>query len=197
MKFNNILEINSWDQVIRARSANYPNLRCNIVNYNGDSLTGKKLIIYDTNTNDVYFSTFVYINNSTIVPDTCAMEQADVINVLGKYGFYIVPTTPYYLNEKVLTILKGLDARGFLYVYAMYKNRDMGGKSYTDKKRFIVASEHIYYPKELNDFILKDIEVISDSPQFVMDDFDWVLPNRSYHISEIIQNGYVDNGLLT
>ena len=194
---NNILEINKWDQVLRARSANYPNLRCNIVNYSGDSLTGKKLIVYDTNTNDVYFSTFVYINNATLVPDICAMEQQNVIDVLGTYGFYIVPTTPYYLPEKVLTILKGLDARGFLYVYAMYKDRDRGGKAYTSKKRFIVASEHIYYPKELNDFLLKDIDVVSDSPQFVMDDFDWVLPNRSYPIADIIQHGYVNNGLLT
>ena len=70
----NILEINNWNQLVRARS-DYENLRIVVSQYNNNpNMTGTKIQIVDYNTNDIYLTLFTEITSSTLIPLTASLE---------------------------------------------------------------------------------------------------------------------------
>ena len=196
---SNILEINNWNQLVRARS-DYENLRIVVNQYNNDSLVGTKIQIVDYNTNDVYLTLFTEVTSSTVIPTTVSMELPQIVDIINSYGFNVRISEPEVVSDKVLKILQGLYEAGYLYVFKNYvpacinDTPHIRGTVPSKWKMFVCASKQISHPST---YIDRHDVLISDSPSFVEDEWDWVRPLRTYPIHDILETGTVDNGLST
>lgn len=178
-----LLEISNWNQLVKARSEGYDNLRIVVSEYNSNELIGTKISVVDYNTNDVYFSTLVTDLSSSIVPITAPMLNSEVLQVLNNYGFNVRFSEPIKLSDNVVTILKGLYAGGYRYVYRDY----------------IPCLPHNAYITG----VYASVEIknrytdtpISKIPNYVADEWEWVKAFTTYPIEDLIENGTVNNGL--
>lgn len=177
---SNILEISTWNQLVRARS-DYENLRILVVQWNSEKLIGTQIKIVDYNTNDVYFAGFVNDIDSTVVPETCTIGNSAMLDIINNFGFNVRFSPPTVLANNVVTILQGLYASGYRYIYKDYI-RCHGEKAYG-----IYASAFIDKRKWDPD--------ICKIPEFIADEWDWCVPFKSYPIIDLIENGTVNNGI--
>lgn len=173
------LEITNWDQLVDAKS-DYTNLRILVTHYNDDTLEGIKVSIADYNTTDIYFSGFVTLLQSTKIPETAIFTNQQIVDIVNSYGFNVELSEPEVVEPTVLTILQGLYAEGYRYIYKDY----LCGANYT---RYGIYATDIL-EKRMSDLYLPDM------PEFVRDGWDWCLPNKTYAIQLILETGTVDNG---
>lgn len=179
----------NWNQLLRARADN-PNLRIYVQPYNDTDSTGAqgtfiatKIMIVDYNTNDIYFTVFAEIlqTSESMIPVSASPDADRVIDMINSYGFNVRLSEPTPITDRVLTILRGLYASGYLYVYRDYiKTRT------TRTTSVIYASDQIKLRKTGFN--------ITKTPDFVEDDWDWCKPNYAYPIKDLIENGTVNNG---
>lgn len=180
---NTILEISNWDQLVKARSEGYNNLRITVTEYNSDKLRGTKVSVVDYNTNDIYFSSFVTDLESTLIPETAKLSNDDLLEAINNFGFNVRISEPIVLSENVITILKGLYASGYRYVYRDYIPCLPFGANETGI--FVsVQIENTY--KNPN---------ISKMPNFVDDEWEWCKAFTTYPIQDLIDTGTVNNGI--
>lgn len=177
---SNKLEISNWNQLVSAKS-DYPNLRIVVKQFNGDDLTGTQILIVDYNNNNVYFSGFVKNIHSTLIPIESVIDNDDMIDIINNFGFNVALSEPIVLANEVVTILKGYYAQGYRYVYRDYP------RCHSKHKTCIYVSDII-------DKRFKD-PVISNSPDFIPDMWDWCEPFKTYYIEHLIETGTVNNGL--
>ena len=184
---SNILEISNWNQLTRARADN-KNLRIVVTHYDDSDSTGDfdvfvatKIQIVDYQTNDIYLTLFTDISDSTIIPLSASLDAEEVVRVINLYGFNIRISLPEVLPENVVTLLRGLYAAGYLYVYRDYINTRT-----TRTTSVIYASDQIK--------IRRTGFNITKTPDFVEDEWDWCKPNYAYPIKDLIENGTVNNG---
>lgn len=175
----NILEISTWNQLTGARS-DYNNLRILVTEYTGEDLTGTQITIADYNTNIKYFSGFVNIGESTLIPVDAKFTDDEMINIINSYGFNVRISPPTILSNNVVDILMGLYASGYRYVYKYY--RDLKQLPYA-----IFTSVQI--KNDRNDYRVSDI------PNFIEDEWGWCEPFKTYPIIDLISTGTVNNGL--
>lgn len=180
---NTILEINNLDQLVRARST-YDNLRIKVTHYKNEDLNGTKISIIDYNTNEIYLTMFANIISSTVIPGSAQMQTQQVVDIINSYGFQIVISEPEVLPEDVVTILRGYYESGYRYVYRDYKNWHCPGKQVQSK---------IYISRMIER--RRDDPSVSDTPDFVASEWDWCQAFKTYAISDILENGTVDNGV--
>ena len=181
---SNILEINNWNQLTSAKADN-PNLKIYVSQYNTEELKGTKVQIIDYQTNDTYLTIFPLILESTILPAGASIDNPhEVVDLINSYGFNIRISEPEVLSENVLTILRGLYASGYRYIYRDYI-KDRNGEIID----FVIyASDQIKLRK--TGFNVKRI------PNFIEDEWDWCLQFKTYPIEDLIENGTVDNGVI-
>lgn len=179
----------NWNQLLRARADN-PNLRIYVQPYNNTDPTGAqdtfiatKIMIVDYNTNDVYFAVFAEIlqTSESMIPVSASPDADRVIDMINSYGFNVRLSEPTPITDRVLTILRGLYASGYLYVY-----RDYIHTRTTRTTSVIYASDQIKLRKTGFN--------ITKTPDFVEDDWDWCKPNYAYPIKDLIESGTVNNG---
>ena len=183
---SNILAINNWDQLVRAKSESYDNLRIVVTQYNSDKLKGTKISIVDYNTNDVYFTAFSINTEGTLIPQTAKLDTKTMIDCINSYGFNVAISEPEMLTQNVITILQGLYASGYRYIYKDYP---------AEYNKYINKSKSLYliWASRLISSRV-DGTLITNMPDFVGDEWDWCLPFTTYPISDLIENGYADNG---
>lgn len=179
---NNILEINNWDQLVRAKSS-CENLRILVSHYKNDDLEGTKITIVDYNTNEIYLTLFANIIHSSVIPEQSSMETQQIVDIINSYGFNIRISQPEVVTDNVLTILRGYYESGYRYVYRDYKNWHCPGKQVESK---IYISQMILRRR--------DDPSVTDTPSFIADEWDWCRAFTTYPIIDIITNGTVDNG---
>ncbi len=111
----------NWNQLLRARADN-PNLRIYVQPYNEDTFIATKIMIVDYNTNDVYFTVFAEIlqTSESMIPVSASPDADRIIDMINSYGFNVRLSEPTPITDRVLTILRGLYASGYLYVYRDY-----------------------------------------------------------------------------
>ena len=182
-----ILEINNWNQLVRARS-DYQNLRITVSQYNNnDSLSGTKIQIVDYDTNDIYLTLFTEITESTLIPTTASLELQQIVDIINLYGFHVRISQPQVLSENVLTVLRGFYAAGYKYVYKDY----IRGQSCDPPEN--PTTYGIYVSDQIK--LRRDDPCISDMPGYIEDEWDWCEAFKTYPIIDLITNGSVDNGL--
>lgn len=192
---NTILEISNWNQLVKARSENYPNLRIVVTQYNSEELVGTKISVVDYNTNDIYFSAFATDMSSTIIPETGTMWNDDIMKVLNDFEFNVKFSEPIAVSQNVMTILEGLYAGGYRYIYKHYIaciGYISPEKYGYDFEKYIKNEMDIYASVNINNDG-KNIP-ISRIPEFHMDEWEWVKAFTSYPIKDIIDTGTVPNG---
>jgi hypothetical protein len=177
---SNKLEISNWNQLVRARS-NYENLRIVVKQYNGEDITGTQILIVDYNNNNVYFSGFVTDLSSTLIPTTATISNDNMLNIINSFGFNIAYSEPIVLSDEVITILKGYYEQGYRYVYKDYP-------------RLHNCPPYAIYVSDQVDLRYHDL-IISKSPSFLWDMWEWCIPFKTYPIKDLIDNGTVNNGL--
>ena len=183
----NILEINNWNQLVRARS-DCENLRIVVSQYNNNpNMTGTKIQIVDYNTNDIYLTLFTEITSSTLIPLTASLELNQIVDIVNLYGFNIRISEPKVLSENVLTILRGLYASGYRYIYKDYVKGHVCDPNDTPTEYRIYTSVEI--------LLRRADPCVSRMPSFVPDEWDWVEAFKTYPIQRLIEDRYVDNGL--
>ena len=183
---SNILIISNWQQLVKARSENYSNLRITVSEYNSADLTGTQISIVDYDTNTVYFRSFVNVTEATLIPDTAKLSTQDMITTINNYGFNVKISEPEVVEQNVITILQGLYASGYRYIYKDYPKPYKCKCDTNDKFYRIYASDVIQLRRT-------DLDV-SNMPGFIDDQWDWCLPFTTYPISDILENGTVNNG---
>lgn len=192
-----ILEINNWNQLVRARS-DYDNLRIVVSEYNNDSFIGTRIQVVDYNTNEVYLTLLTKIVSSTVVPDTASMELQQIVDTINLYGFHIAISEPEVIPQNVLAILRGLYESGYRYIHKNYiKVSETGGHilyNLPEYRMFVCASKDADFPET---YIGRRYVDLTRTPSFVRDEWDWVRPLRTYPIETILETGTVDNGLFT
>lgn len=181
-----LLEISRWEQLVRAKST-YENLRIYVENVSSDLLTGTKISIVDYNTNFVYFCGFVDILGSTIIPDSGKLSDDAMLDIINSFGFNVRYAQPEVLTQDVISVLEGLDSLGYQYVYRYYDLRYPKEVARKDAKYLVYASEYIDAPYEGL--------VISESPKFIKDDWEWCASLTAYAIDLLLENGTVCNGV--
>lgn len=175
-----LLEINNWDQLVDAKS-DYANLKILVTHYNNPGeLVATKISIIDYKTTDVYFSGFATILEGGIIPETAKFTNEEIISIINSYSFNVTMSQPIQVCSNVLTILNGLYKAGYRYIYKDYK----AGNSYTSYGIYATT----VLKKRMSDLFIQRM------PEFFEDEWDWCLPNRTYPISDILENGTVDNG---
>ena len=185
---SDILEISNWYQLTKARADN-SNLRivvecCNVPDDNKsgtEELVGTKIQIVNYKSNDVYLTLFGSIKSSDIIPVEASLEPEMVVNIINRYGFNVRISPPEVLQENVITILSGLYASGYRYVYKDYPNKGEDGVY------VVYASKQI--EKRMTGFDITSI------PDFVPDEWDWCKPWCTYPIEDLIETGTNNNGL--
>ena len=120
----------NWNQLLRARADN-PNLRIYVQPYNKTDSTGAqntfiatKIMIVDYNTNDVYFTVFAEIlqTSESMIPVSASPDADRIIDMINSYGFNVRLSEPTPVTDRVLTILRGLYAAGYRYVRGIRRN---------------------------------------------------------------------------
>ena len=178
-----ILEINNWNQLVRARSEQ-ENLRILVTRYDGEDLIGTKIQIVDYNTNDIYLTIFANVLYSDLIPVSASMPEEDVVSIINSYGFNIAISQPEVLSQNVVTILRGMYAEGYRYVY----------KDYVKLVDPVIKNKYVIY-------VSKEIELrqkgynITQMPDYIEDEWDWCRAFKTYPIEDLIENGTVDNGV--
>lgn len=182
----NILEISNWNQLTKARS-DYENLRIVVKQFNGEDLTGTQIIVADYNNNLTYFSGFVTDLESTVIPTTATIDNNAMLDIINSFGFNIRFSEPIKLADEVITILRGFYEQGYRYVY----------KDYPAYKGYPVCKNKLPYCIYVSDKIKNRYcgLIISNMPDFREDYWDWCIPFKSYPISDLLENGTVNNGL--
>jgi hypothetical protein len=178
---SNILEISNWNQLVRAES-DYNNLKIFVKQYNSEQLTGTQIIIADYNNDNVYFSGFVKDLQSTLIPTTSTISNDDMLNIINSFGFNVAYSQPIVLSEEVITILKGYLEQGYKYVYKDYP------------KCLHHNAKYAIFVSDLIDHRFRD-PIISESPTFIEDMWEWCIPFKTYPIQTLVNTGTVDNGL--
>lgn len=172
-----IFEFSDWNQLTKARASDYPCLRIRVNQYISESLYGTNIEIYDVDNQDVYYSGFVRIINSTVIPDGSSILPEDMVKVINSYGFSVSLIEPLVLPPNVITILRGLYTQGYNYISVEYQlNNEL------QKVRKIVAT----YGLEKNTLYT----IVSDSPEYNREDFTWVKLGTSYSIRLLIGEGW-------
>lgn len=178
---SNILEISNWNQLVKAQS-DYSNLRIYVKQWNGQDITGTQIIIADYNNNNVYFSGFVTDLQSTLIPTTATISNDDMLDIINSFGFNVRYSEPIVLAEDVITILRGYLAQGYQYVYKDYP------KCKNAPPYAIFVSQYVDKDKR------KDL-IISNSPDYQEDKWEWCIPFKTYPIQTLVDMGTVNNGL--
>ena len=173
----NVLEISNWYQLTRATSDN-ENLRIYVTQANGELLQGIKISVVDYNTNFVYFCAFADVIESSIIPESGKMTNDAMLEMLNSFGFHVKYSEPTKLSENVITILNGLYALGYQYIY----------KYYTDNSVY-----HIYASVNIKEKI-SGFDIVKQ-PDYIEDEWDWCEAFKSYAISDLVESGTVNNGL--
>lgn len=180
---NTILEISNWNQLVRAKSEGYDNLRIVVSQYNAEELVGTKISVVDCNTNDIYFSAFVNDIQSTVIPTTAKLSNDAMIQAINNFGFNVRISEPIVLSENVLTILRGMYAMGYQYVYRDY----IACLPIQENRTTIYVSvdiEHRHFNPDL-----------TKMPDYIDDEWEWCKPFTTYPIKDLIDTGTVNNGL--
>lgn len=183
MKLPNILEISNWDQLVRARSDNYNNLRITVTEYSSPELTGTKINVIDIDRDDIYFSTMVTEINSTIIPENAMMSNNAAVDMLNKYGFNVRLSVPTVLADSVVTILRGLYEGGYRYVY----------RNYIPCLPIDANVSKVYVSKDIKHRF--GDTAISNFPEYIEDEWEWCEAFTTYPIKDLIDSGTVNNGL--
>lgn len=181
-----ILEISRWEQLVRAKST-HDNLRIYVEDVSSELLTGTKISIVDYNTNFVYFCGFVDILGSTIIPDSGKLSDDQMLDIINSFGFSVRYAQPEVLNQDVIEVLEGLDALGYQYVYRYYDRKYTKEFARENAKYLLYASEYIKDPY--------DGLVISESPKFIKDNWEWCESLTAYSIDLLLEHGTVCNGI--
>lgn len=185
MLMSQILEINNWNQLVRAVS-DYPNLRIKTTQYNSESLVGTKIQVVDYNTCDVYLTLFTSVEKSDVFPVDVSMELNDIVAAINRYGFHIRISEPQVIAPNVVTILQGLYESGYRYIY----------KDYHNHARNVDVGDQVIY----GIYASKEIQTrrmdpdITKTPSFVPDEWKWCEPLVSYPIIDLL-DGNADNGI--
>ena len=179
----NKLEISTWNQLVKAKSE-YTNLRILVKQYNSEDLKGTQIKIVDYDTNDIYFAGFVTDIESKVIPTTATIPNEIMIRIINNFGFNVEFSMPIVLPERVVTILRGLYEQGFRYIYKDYIPANIS--PVTQHKYRIYASPEILHRRF--DYM------ISKSPDYVEDEWDWCIPFKTYPIIDLIESGTVNNG---
>ena len=177
---SNILEISNWNQLVKAQS-DYSNLRIYVKQYNSEDITGTQIIIADYNNDNVYFSGFVTDLQSTLIPTTATISNDNMLDIINSFGFNVKYSEPIVLAEEVITILNGLLQQGYQYVY----------KDYPRCKN---SPPYAIYVSQYVDHRFTN-PIISNSPNFVEDMWEWCIPFKTYPIQTLVNMGTVNNGL--
>lgn len=180
---SNILEINNWNQLVSAKADN-ENLKILVTRYNGEDLIGTKIQIVNYLTNDIYLTLFANVLYSDIIPVTASMPEEQTVAILNSYGFHIRISQPEVLSENVVTILRGLYAEGYRYVY----------KDYVHQENPIIKNKYVIYTSKEIDLRQKGYN-ITNMPDYIEDEWDWCRAFKTYPIEDLIENGTVDNGV--
>ena len=180
---NTILEISNWNQLVRAKSEEYPNLSIDVVQYNSAELTGTKVCVLDMAKGETYFAAFVVDLESTVIPTTATLSDDAVITAINNFGFNVRISRPILLTENVITILRGLYVSGYNYVYRDY----IPCIPISANETWICATEeleHRYNNKP-----------VSNIPNFRADEWEWCEFSVMYPINDLITTGTVNNGI--
>lgn len=169
-----IFEFSNWTQLVGVISESYPDIRIRVNSYFSESIRGTKIEIYDVNNNDIYYTGFVSLINSTVIPNTASLMPNTMVDVINSYGFPIKLIEPTVLPPHVITILKGLYMQGYNYISLQYKELTPWPIT-----RVILATQGLHANS--------DYVIISDAPEYNKEDFTWVKPNTSYSIALLIQ----------
>lgn len=175
-----ILEISNWHQLVRARS-DHENLRIYVEDVSSDLLSGTKVSIVDYNTNFVYFCAFADVLDATIIPESGKMSNTALLEMINNFGFNVRYSEPTALPSKVIEILQAMYDLGYRYVYKYY-NKITRGRPYQ------------IYVSQVIKMNVSD-PMISKSPAFVDDEWEWCLPFTTYPIEDLLETGNVNNGL--
>ena len=173
----NILEITNWNQLVDARADN-KNLRILVSNINSSSLIGTKIVIADITNSFIYFCGFVDIISGESIPVSSQFTPDEMMEKLNDYGFNISIVDTHKIDNSVVTILSGLFAAGYRYVYRDYPK----GATYMPYELY--ATQDL--KQRMSDLQLKTM------PDFIESFWQWVRPNTMYSINLILSNnGYV------
>ena len=154
---SNILEINNWNQLVAARADN-DTLRILVTRYHGEDLIGTKIQIVNYETSDIYLTIFANVLYSDIIPISASLPEEKIISIINSYGFQVRLSQPEVLENSVVTILKGLYAEGYRYIY----------KDYIHQEDPIIKNKYVLYAS-------KDIPIrqdgynITNMPEYVED----------------------------
>jgi hypothetical protein len=178
---NTILEISNWNQLTKARSEDYENLRIVVKHYNSEELTGTQIIIADYNNNDTYFAGFVNDLSSTLIPTTSIIYTSDMIDIINNFGFNVRISPPIVLADEVITILKGYYSQGYKYLYKDYPK-------FKDAPPYAIFISELIRKRDCD-------PMISLAPDYNESLWKWCIPFKTYPIETLIETGTVNNGL--
>lgn len=211
MCLNNIFKFSTWNQLSGLRSSMYNNLILKVTQYNSEDLIGTKISIQDTDTNSIYFTGFIRLIQSNKFNIDAVYTVDEMINKINSYGFNISIVDKIKLPPNVITILQGLKTMGYNYIILDYSNsvdsNILVEHGYIPQPRAVYSNKWVVATKNLNyvpttytvidamQFTTRhDMCVVSATPDFSWEDFKWMKPTVAYPISEILENGEVDNG---
>ena len=106
-----------------------------------------------------------------------------MIQAINNFGFNVRISEPIVLSENVLTILRGMYAMGYKYVYRDY----IACLPIQENRTTIYVSvdiEHRHFNPDL-----------TKMPDYVDDEWEWCKPFTTYPIKDLIDTGTVNNGL--
>lgn len=211
----NVFLFSDWNQLSGLKSADYPNLRLQVTQFNSTDLIGTKIDVFDTTNCVPYFSGFVRVVESHRFNPLAVFEIEDMVKRINSYGFNIAITDPIDLQPEVVTMLKGLYTLGYNYITLQYSRstatedkalyqmdidddkldlqtdnwHPLPAKVYSNK--YIVVSKHLSDVRRkpaiwLRQPTNKDIYVVSQAPDFNWENFKWVKPTTVYSIELLI-----------
>lgn len=179
LKVPTILEINDWEQLTAARSS-YPDLRISVDRYNSEQLIGTKITILDKGTKDIYCTMFAVVEQSTRFPLDVSFTDNEIVDKINSFGFQVRLSEPTALAQNVITILQGLYEEGYRYIYKDYPK-------FCDNPKYVICASTQINPRLKGFWINK-------MPSYVPDEWKWCKSFRTYSISDLLENGTVDNG---
>lgn len=186
-------EFSNWHQLSGLRSDKYPNIVLHVTEYSCDDLVGTKISIHDTHADSVYFTGFVSLKMSTLFSAEASFTPEVMESCINAYGFNIRHTTPINVPDTVLSVLNGMMLMGYDYITLEYKQDiitpeipEVVTDPYCYRKK---SSKHVVVTKGLHSAAPKFI--LSNSPNFIWSDYEWMEPNVAYSISELVSKGTV------
>lgn len=177
---SNVTVISNVRQLSGLRSDEYENIVIRVTEYNSDTLKGTKVTVLNVENNDYYYSTFFGDIESTLIKTDYRVDMDTLISSLNALGFKVSFREKVVLPENVVTALRGLYQMGYRYITAEYVKNGKTQYAYDGR----VNIKHIVVSDGL-DKNAKYID-ISESPDFALNDYDWVKPTVSYPIEDYI-----------